>query len=123
MSYNIVALRLFLSIILLFSCSACALFDKRLIDAKSFIEAHKYEEAIELLESYQGSDAARKLLSEAYLGSGVTTLKNLSLPRVDRYQICKSKFAKALDADPRSVRARDYYQMIVKLIDNSQSTV
>ncbi len=114
----------FLAIILITtSLCSCALFDKRLVDAKSYIEAHKYEEAIELLESYQGSDAARKLLSEAYLGSGVTTLKNLSLPRIDRYQICKSKFAKALDTDPRSVRARDYYQMIVKLIDNSESTV
>jgi|GEM_PF-2889415 len=110
-------------ILLIFILGSCALFDKRLVDAKNYIEAHKYEEAIELLESYQGSDAAQKLLAEAYLGSGIATLKNLSLPQYNRYQICKEKFAKAVDTDPHSVRARDYYQMIIKTIDSAEAKV
>ncbi len=115
--------RLALLIILCFSLCSCSLFDKKLIDSKKFIEKHQYEEAINLLEGYSGSDAARKLLSEAYLGSGVTTLKNLALPRFDRYQICKEKFAKALDADPRNNKARDYYQALLKAIDKLDSAV
>lgn len=112
-----------LAILISFSLCSCALFDKRLVDAKSYIEAHKYEEAIELLEGYSGSEAAQKLLSEAYLGSGITTLKNLNLPIYDRYQICKQKFAKALDTNPHSTKARDYYQMIIKTMEHLEAKV
>ncbi len=103
-----------LACILSLGLSSCALFDQRLVEAKNRLEAQQYEEAIELLESYHPSEAAHKLLAEAYLGSGLRTLHNLSLAKADRYHLAKDKFTKAIKADPRSTKIQDYYQMILK---------
>lgn len=99
---------------LVFLTTACAQFDKQIVEAKKLIKDRNYSEAITLLESYEGSSGP-KLLAEAYLKSGVEILKSKEMEKAERYRKAKSRFAEALKFDPNNETARDYYQMISKM--------
>ena len=99
---------------LLLGLSGCAGFGEDLTEAKSYIMAKNYEQAIAALSNFKGS-AAKKLLSDAYVLQAEVLLRDTKTDKPLRYNYAQDTYAKALDANPQNQKARMFYQMMIKI--------
>jgi tetratricopeptide (TPR) repeat protein len=97
--------------------SSVVLWSAPLDDARKKIKEGKYEEVIADLEATlkknPKSPADVKLvLSDAYLAQGETTMFNKALPPFQKYPAALKSLRKALDYNPRNLKAKDHINTI-----------
>lgn len=100
--------------------TACSLFSEDLTQAKRLVADRKYEEAIQLLDSYKSNDS-KKYNSQVRVEYGIKILQNLSNPKEERYKAAKTIFEQAANLDKKNTKAKTFYLMMVKLIPKQES--
>jgi hypothetical protein len=96
--------------------ASCSLIGEDLTQAQKLVSEKKYSEAIKLLDSYK-SGSAKKYNSKVNVEYAVDILKNLDNPKSERYLRAKEILERALSLDPQNSKARTFYVMMVKQIN------
>jgi len=85
--------------------------DPAVTQAQVLLKAHKYDEAISLLDKAHAatpkSAEVTKALAEAHLAAADSYMADASLPPMRKYPSALRAYRKVLELDPRNQKAKD----------------
>lgn len=116
------SLRVFYILILSSVLVSCSLFSEDLTQAKRLVAEKKYEDAIQLLDSYKSNDS-KKYNSQVRVEYGVKILEDQSIPKEERYKAAKMVFEQAANLDKKNAKAKTFYLMMAKVMPKEEATV
>ena len=94
--------------------SSCSEVLEDIGSARKLLDKGDNQAAIELLSKYK-SGTSKRLLAEAHLAYGIEILKYIDSSKQERYIAAKQQFEEALKLNPKNEKAKDFYQMIIRL--------
>lgn len=100
--------------LIMVSLNACADLTEDTSRAKVAMKMGDYIGAINMLHQNKGRPS-KEILSDAYIGYGIQVLRNLKIEKSLRYDMARENYEKALQANPKNPKAKDFYQMIIKV--------